>query len=654
MQRVSLCCTSVVVCCVLFLGGFSAASAKSVQLNFQDVELRKMVKVISSITGKTIVVDPRVKGRATIYSAKPVESGEVFSIFQSVLEVHGYTIINTGSAYKVVPAQTAKGSSVALSSGKEVPSDGAGKMVTHTVTLEHSSGREAVDAIKPLISPQGAVSVHASTNLLIITDYQSNIQRLLSIIAKLDTIESNTVEVFALQHGMAEEVAERALAALAVYRKGLENRGVGITIEPDGRSNSIVVFAPMEEMGRIADMVAAFDQPTARGQDGFRHIALRNAKAEEVAKVLTALVSRKSAGTRAGKDGVVVSGPIRVVADKSTNSLLLAAAPEDFVVLRGVVDKLDIRRRQVYVEAMVVETNSDFSFNAGINWGYGRSVDGTGFFGGTNTGSSGVGAAGDNGMLALPSGLSAGLVTFPITLGGLNLGSLQSVVNLSKVSTGVRVLATPQIMTMDNEKAKVVVADNIPFSTKVTLGTSTSDASQSFQYKDVGFTLEILPQISEGGNIRLQVRQEVSRIVATSVASGSQTLLAPKTQRRELETTIQVEDGQTVVLAGLLSSKDEEGDGSVPGISEIPVVGNLFKRKKKERAKTNLMLFLHPKIIYARDEMQALYADKRSLLEEITLGTSGMPKPMLIAPRSGVPMMWVSDSVRPVIEGGAL
>lgn len=626
---------------LVLMAGVAHGAGKPVQLNFQDVELRKMVKVISAVTGKTFVVDPRVKGRATIYSSQAVGPAEVYKIFQSVLEVHGYTIIPSGRLFKIVPAQTAKGRELSTSSGKTISTGVTDRVITHIVSLEHTGAERTAKSLKGLISPQGSLSIHEATNLLIITDYQSNIRRLLKIIQKVDRDIRIGVQVLPLHHGSADEVASKAVKVLQKKVKDLGKRGRDVSIEADDRSNSVIVSAPIEQLPMIIDVVKAFDRPTARERGGFRHIALRNAKAEDVAKVLTELVQRKSAGKRSAKSGSVVSGPLRVVADSATNSLLISADAEDFDVLRRVVRKLDIKRRQVYVEAIVLETTSNNGISYGVNWGFGKEVTVAGqrsvVFGGTNTGVPRVGAAGDSKVLSLPAGLSAGLVTFPLKIGDMEFGSMQSLINLSQTNSDYSVLATPQLMTMDNEKAKVVVAENIPFSTQVTISTNNSDASQSFQYKDVGFVLEIVPQISEGGQVRLQVHQEVSRIVQASVESDGQLLLAPKTQRRELDTTVQIQDGETVVLAGLLSKENEDGVNGVPFLSDIPILGHLFKRTSDSNKKTNLMLFLHPRIITTDKEMRDIYNVKRQYLEEARLGKSGMPDPILFSPYADVP-----------------
>jgi general secretion pathway protein D len=629
---------------MLLMGNVAYGAGKPVQLNFQDVELRKMVKVISAVTGKTFVVDPRVKGRATIYSSQAVGSAEVYKIFQSVLEVHGYTIVSSGHVLKIVPAQTAKGRELGMSSGKRISTGVTDRVITHIVALEHTGAERAAASLKGLTSPQGSLAVHAATNLLIITDYQSNVRRLLKIIENIDRDIKMGVHTLVLRHGAASEVATKSFKVLNRKLKKLGKRGIDVSIEADTRSNSVVISAPVEQVGMVVEVVKAFDRPTARGRGGFRHIALRNAKAEDVAKVLTDLVQRKNAGKR--NTNGFVSGELRVVADKATNSLLISASAEDFAVLQDVVCKLDIKRRQVYVEAIVLETTSNAGISYGVNWGFGKELDVAGqrsiVFGGTNLGISKVPASeGDDSrkIFQLPAGLTAGLVTFPLKLGGLEFGSLQSLINLSQTSSDYTVLATPQLMTMDNEKAKVVVAENIPFSTKLTLGTSTSDASQSFQYKDVGFVLEILPQISEGGKVRLKIHQEVSRIIQSSVESDGQVLLAPKTQRRELDTTVQIQDGDTVVLAGLLSKEKEDGENGVPFLSDIPVLGHLFKRTSDSNKKTNLMLFLHPRIITTEEQMRDIYNLKRQYLEEARLGKSGMPEPILLAPCADVPQL---------------
>lgn len=613
-----------------------AEAERTVSMDFVDTDIQMVIKFISQLTGTNFIVDRKVKGKVTVYSPSRITTSEAYEVFKSVLEVHGYTVVPQGAVTKIVPMVSARHMNVPT-----VAALGAGRagdaVVTQIVSLERGSALDLKQAIDPLVSKAGLLTVYAPGNMLIIHDYQSNLERILRVVREADRdSDDSCVGVFTMKNGSATETSALITELLATRIKASARHGddAPYTVVGAERINAVVFIGGKSDYEIVKHFVESMDVPTPRGKGDIHLVYLENADAESAAKVLQELVTASSV-VDGGKTHKGLSRDVKVVGDKSTNSLAISARPEDFAVLRETIQKLDVPRRQVYVEALIMEVSADKGLSFGVNWGAGGTTrfDGTEglLFGGSNPGGApGVVDTAKN-AFSMPSGFSAGLVMFPFKIGDQQFGSVESLISASQVETGFKILATPQLMSLDNEEAKVDVVDTIPYVEKVTTESKDTESSQTIKYKDVGVKLAVTPQIGKQNNLRLKLHQEVSRIVNTtvSVGEGEPLLLAPTTKKRVVETTVEVENGQTIVIAGLLSRDENRDRNQVPGLGDIPGLGWLFKQKSSQTTDTNLLLFLTPRIIDTAESAERLYREKKRRIMRAGVDDNGLGLPWI-------------------------
>jgi general secretion pathway protein D len=598
-------------------------SKKTISMDFDQVDIKVFIKFISELTGKNFVVDDKVRGKVTVLSPSKISVEEAYKVFESVLEVHGFTTVPAGSVIKVVPSVEARQKSVELRKTPGFVPRPDDRIITQIMPLLHANSQEVRKLLAPMVSKQGVVIAYDPTDTLIITDFHSNIQRLLSIVEEIDVeFQEANISVMSLEYASAENLAEKISRLLESKLKQVKGRRAGppLRILSYERINMIIVLADRQNTQMVKALVKTLDQPTPKGAGNIQVVYLANAQAEELAKVLSGLPAKAS---QKGKQPVI-STEVKIVADKATNSLVITARPEEFQVLEPIILKLDIPRKQVYVEALIMEVSVSLEVSVGVNWtGAGKTdlpfgADDGVAFGGSNTGA--IGVLDQTGGLALPSGLTAGVVSFPITIGGITFSNLAAIINASQTNNDFNIISTPQLMTLDNEEATVVVAENIPFSTRVDEGTAVTDrAIQSLEYRDVGTTLKITPQINEKRFVKLKIYQEISRVVSeTSQISPTQVVLAPTTRKRTAETNVQVRDGQTVVIAGLVGDDVDVNVSKVPCLGDIPLFGWLFKSESRTTRRTNLLIFITPYIVATPQEAEEIYRQKASYMDELT------------------------------------
>jgi general secretion pathway protein D len=597
-------------------------SKKTISMDFDQVDIKVFIKFISELTGKNFVVDDKVRGKVTVLSPSKISVEEAYKVFESVLEVHGFTTVPAGKVIKVVPSVEARQKSVELRKTPGFVPRPDDRIITQIIPLLHANAQEVRKLLAPMVSKQGVVIAYDPTDTLIITDFQSNIQRLLSIVEEIDVeFQEANISVMPLEYASAEKLAETISRLLESKLKQVKGRRAGppLRILSYERINMVIVLADRQNTQMVKALVKTLDQPTPKGAGNIQVVYLANAQAEELAKVLTGLPAKADPKGRQP----ALSTEVKIVADKATNSLVITAKPEEFQVLEPIIIKLDIPRKQVYVEALIMEITSNLSVSVGVNWtGGGKTdlpfgADDGVAFGGSNT--SALGVLDETGSLALPSGLTAGVVSFPITIGGITFSNLAAIINAAQTDNDFNVIATPQLMTLDNEEATVVVAENIPFSTRVDEGTAVTDrAIQSLEYRDVGVTLKVTPQINEKRFVKLKIYQEKSSVVSeTSQISATQVVLAPTTRKRTAETNVQVRDGQTVVIAGLVGDDVDVSVTKVPCLGDIPMLGWLFKSEKRTTRRTNLLIFLTPYIVATPQEAEEIYRQKASYMDEL-------------------------------------
>ena len=602
--------------------GPKGQAKKTISMDFDQVDIKVFIKFISELTGKNFVVDDKVRGKVTVLSPSKISVEEAYKVFESVLEVHGFTTVPAGKVIKVVPSVEARQKSVELRKTPGFVPRPNDRIITQLMPLLYANAQEVRKLLAPMVSKQGVVIAYAPTDTLIITDFQSNIQRLLSIVEEIDVeFQEANISVMPLEYASAENLAEKISRLLESKLKRVKGRRAEppLRILSYERINMIIVLADRQNTQMVKALVKTLDQATPKGAGNIQVVYLANARAEELAKVLTGLPAKTQVKGRQP----VISTDVKIVADKATNSLVITAKPEEFQVLEPIILKLDIPRKQVYVEALIMEVSVSLDVSVGVNWaGAGKTdlpfgADDGVAFGGSNTGA--IGVLDQTGGLALPSGLTAGVVSFPITIGGITFSNLAAIINASQTNNDFNIISTPQLMTLDNEEATVVVAENIPFSTRVDEGTAVTDrAIQSLEYRDVGTTLKITPQINENRFVKLKIYEEISRVVSeTSQISPTQVVLAPTTRKRTAETNVQVRDGQTVVIAGLVGDDVDVNVTKVPCLGDIPLFGWLFKSESRTTRRTNLLIFITPYIVATPEEAEEIYRQKASYMDEL-------------------------------------
>ncbi len=597
-----------------------ASQAKDVTLNFKNADIRALIEFVAGFSGKNFLVDNRVKGQVTLVSPTPISEQEAYEVFLSVLEVNGYAAVPSGPVIKIVPRAESKQKSVPvrLDTGKNA--DDA--MVTQVIRLQYADAQQLVALIRPLISPNSHLVAYPRGNMLLLTDSASNIARIVKILKLLDRKDAVGVQLFQLQHASADKLAATLTSLYAAQgaRPGQGPNAIKAIAHQPG--NMLIVVGQPQLINEVAGVIERLDVPPEADSGRLQVRYLKYANAEDVAKVLSQLVGQ--AGPP-GKGKKLFAGDVKVVADATTNALLITADPSDMAAVNGIVDRLDVQRRQVLVEALIVEVSANAAEQFGIEW---RGISdftkpGRKPFGGTSFSNQAGTSIGT--VAATPlnpgNGLVVGLVDGTITFGGaqfLNIGALARALE-SKADTNV--LSTPNILTMDNEEAEIVVGQNVPFVTgKSTTQGGVTNPFQTIERKDIGLTLKVKPQISEGDAVRLELYQEISSIDTAATGQGADLI----TNKRSIKTVVLARNGQMIVLGGLMRDDNTSGVQRVPCIGAIPILGEPFKFTENQHRKTNLMVFLRPHIIKSASDIDNLtnrkYGEIRKLYEKPVVG----------------------------------
>lgn len=663
-----LACLSAMVC---FAPDSWAQSQRRepVTLNFVNAEIDAVARTLATLSGANVVVDPRVKGTMTLASTVPVPPAQALRLFAAQLRTQGFALVESAGLYTVVPEAEAKLQSSAVSAGT-VPAS-SGQIVTQIFQLNHENANNLVPVLRPLISPNNTINVNAGTNALVITDYSDNLQRLGRIIAALDVANATGVEVIRLQHGIAAELApmvQRLIDAGAASGAGTppapaaSDAAFRTTVLSDVRANALIIRAANPaRLALVRSLVVQLDQPQATGAraaSGNIHVVyLKNADATKLATTLRAALTAQGNTTAPGQPNTGTPGAMapvpgnlsspagvntpaatggQIQADPATNSLIITAPEPQYRQLRAVIDMLDQRRAQVFVESLIAEVKADKAAEFGVQW-----ISGTGT-GGNNVGLLGTnfGVGGTN-LLSLAANASSGNIV-PST--GLNLAlgqqrngvlAMGALARFLQKDGDANVLSTPNLLTLDNEEAKIVIGQNVPFVTGSFTGASTGATNPftTVERKDVGLTLRVKPQISENGTVRLQIYQEVSSVEASSIDSRTGLI----TNKRSIESNVLVEDGAIVVLGGLLQDDTSNNQEKVPGLGNVPIFGNLFRSEARRRNKTNLMVFLRPVVVRDGSATEAL---SRGRYEQMRLQQQGFqPAPTSTLPIGGSAVM---------------
>ncbi|HWI77721.1 MAG TPA: type II secretion system secretin GspD [Ramlibacter sp.] len=670
-------------------------SREPVTLNFVNADIEAVARTMAAIIGRNIVVDPRVKGTINLSTDRPVPPQVAYNQFLSAVRLSGFTVVESGGLLKLVPEADAKLQTGAVSVGRPAAGN---QIVTQIFRLNFEPAANLVPILRPLISPNNTINVNPSNNSLVITDYADNLQRISRIISALDVSNATDVDVIPLKNALASDLApvvQRLVDSSSGPTPGVPGQppvqgqldsSFRTTVIPEVRSNTLLVRAANPaRLNLVRSLIARLDQPGAQSATGNIYVVyLKNAEATRLAVTLRAAMAATatSAGTPTGGaaggvggvgGNLAVSQPPaasaagatttgasaqataptqpaaqpstggQIQADPATNALIITAAEPQYRQLRAVIDQLDSRRAQVYVEGLVAEVDNNKLAQFGIQWQTPLNS--------TNSGT--VGVIGTNFNLGNGSNPSIiSLATQNGTLGsvppagGINIGTvskiagrfvLSSIANFLQSTGDGNVLSTPNLLTLDNEEAKIVVGQNVPFVTGQFTNTGASNGSvnpfQTIERKDVGLTLRVRPQISENGTVKLQIFQEVSSVDPASVNSPS----GLTTNKSSIESNVLVDDGAIVVLGGLLKDSYTDSAQKVPGLGDIPVLGNLFKSTQRNRVKTNLMVFLRPVVVRDAAQSDALSLDRYDLMrgkQELS-----QPVPSVVTPVNAGPQM---------------
>jgi general secretion pathway protein D len=612
-------------------------SAAPVTLNLKEVEINALVESMSTLTGKNFIVDPRVKGRVTIISAKPMDERELYEVFLSALGVHGFAAIPSGKVIKIVPVAGAKQENIPTvdqRSGAEPD-----QIVTRVIQVQNVSAAQIVPILRPLIPPQGHLAAYTPTNVLIISDAAANVERIASIIARVDLASNEEVEILPLRHASATEIT-RVLTALEQGRVKADptaTAGAPPRLVADERTNSILLSGDKVSRLRLRTLITHLDTPVDSGGNT-QVVYLRYAKAKNlmtvlqgVSKSLSSEAVRNtpvpgqtlSAPPGGGSSSGGAAGLVDIQADDATNALVITAPPDLLRSLRSVIAQLDVRRAQVLVEAVIAEISAEKTAELGVQWvvSSNNAIGFTNFDAGTASLANILGLAAQASKEDL-SAISVARIPQGLQLGvGSVAGGVGAIVSALAKDADANVLSTPTIVTLDNEEASIIVGQDVPFvtgsyTTSTSSGSSTTsqvgNPFQTINREKVGIKLKVKPQINEGNAVKLEISQEVSNVVPSANAATQ----GPTLNTREIKTNVLVEDGQILVLGGLIDDKIDESAQKVPLLGDIPLLGNLFRYRNTSKLKRNLMVFLHPVIL--RDPRQGSLhtSDKYSYIRE--------------------------------------
>jgi len=582
-----------------------------ISIDFHEADIHAVIKFISELTGKNFVVDSKVKGKVTVISPTKITIEEAYRMFESILEVEGYTTVPAGKAIKIIPSREAKEKGIeAISpSGRIFLSED--RIITRIIHLKFIDGESLLNVIKPLVSKESSLVSYPYTNDIILTDVASNIKKILTIIEELD-VEGfqEEISVVSLEYADAKTLATELKSIFeekmktptpAPARRPRAGPGAApaagkriIRIIPDDRTNSIVLVANVDDTIAIKKVIGDLDIPAPKGKGKINVYYLKNADAEEMAKVLTDITS-KARPTKEPKKGIEFAGEVIITPDKSTNSLVITASPQDYEVLRGVIEKLDIRRLQVFVEGLIMEVSMDKVRELGMEWqftdvDYDKSFRDARIkgFGGTSFGDINQARTNPFDLTGLILGAADGTITF----GGDTFLNIAALVRALQTDTDVNILATPHLLTMDNQEAEIVVAENVP---------------------------------SEGDFVRLEIYQEISNVSETPIAGATDLV----TNKRSAKTTVVVKDNQPVVLGGLIQDTIDASIQKVPWLGDIPLMGALFKVTKHTGGKNNLLIVITPHIIRSAGDLEVFYEEKKDEIkkfQEESRGRKGKKK----------------------------
>jgi general secretion pathway protein D len=584
---------------VLTLGA-GAALAQDFTVNLKDTDIQELIKFVAEATGTTIVVDPSVKGKVKVVSSKPVSREELYELFLSILEVHGYTAVRSGGVIRVIQNKDARSAPVLVRDGNTgKPSD---EYVTEVIKLDNISAAKLIPVLRPLVPQQAHMAAYAPSNAIIISDLSSNIDRIRNIIERMDKSAVQQTDIVRLKYGVAENVVSMLdqLAKSEAKQSGGESE---VLLVADSRTNSVLVSGDELERARIRTLVEYLDTPLEQSGN-VKVVYLEYAQASEIADVLTRVMQNiNRLDTTEGAKKPRTDNSATIEADEGTNSLIITADTDEMAAIEAVIQRLDIRRAQVLVEAIIVEMEVINGQDLGIQWLF---ADSSGAFGSNINASLGglAGALANTGGTTLGWGQISDSLTMAVILSALN------------EQNNANILSTPSLLTLDNQEAYITVGQNVPFVTGSFTNTGAGgdgaqNPFQTIQRENVGITLTVTPHINEGDSVVLDIVQEVSSLSGLSAVASD--LI---TNERKIQTKVLAQDNRVVVLGGLIKDDVQDGTQKVPLLGDIPFLGRLFRTDAVQTTKTNLLIFIRPTIIRDNEALAGASAEKYRYIRE--------------------------------------
>ena len=591
-------------------------TAQSITLNFKDADIRSVIETVAELTGRSFIVDPRVQGKVTVITSRQLSETQVYEVFLSILELNGFTAVDSGEVIKIIPAAGAKTRPTPLVTDPDFrPGDAE---VSRVIELRTVRAAELVPLLRPLLPQEGHLAAHNTSNILIISGKAANVARLEQVIRRIDQDSDSEVEVVRLGHASASEVAKMLSALQANLGKAgkAPSTTEAMRFVADTRTNSVILSGDKSQRLQARALIVHLDTPLE--SSGNIHVLyLHYAKADDVAKVLQGIIEselkeQKQEGTRTGSANVLIQP------DETTNALVIQADPERFRALEDVVRQLDIRRAQVLVEGIIAETSAGKSAELGVQWSYiNDAANNRGGFGGTNFDLTGQGLQNiSRNPGAIGDGLSLGYLSGTISVLGTEILNIGALLRALASDADTNILATPTLVTMDNSEAEIVVAQNVPFLTGQYANTGATapgiNPFQTIERQDVGLTLRLTPQINEGDAIKMEIEQEVSNL-SNATNTGAVDLI---TVKRQIRTSVIVDDGHLIVLGGLIDDNLRQGVSKVPLLGDIPGLGALFRYRTDQVEKRNLMIFLRPEILRDSESSERVSLGKYNLIRD--------------------------------------
>lgn len=600
------------------------SKAQEYTVNLKDTEIQEFIQFVADVTGTTIVVDPSVKGKVKVISSKPVSKSELYDLFLSILDVHGYTAVRTGNVIRIIQNKDARSSPVEVLEGGDGLSND--EYVTQVIRLENVSAAKLIPVLRPLVPQQAHMAAYAPSNAIIISDVRSNINRILEVIDRMDQSAVRTTEVIKLRYAVAEDVVQM----LQTLEK--KNKGEGaeadeeVTLVADKRTNSVVVTADELNGQRIKDLVSYLDTPLEQSGN-VKVVYLEYANAKEVAEVLTRVMQNITRMDETGDRKRSTDSNSTIEADEGTNALIITADADEMAALEAVIARLDIRRAQVLIEAIIVEMDVNEGQELGLQWLF---ANDSGVFGSnisSSTAQRNQNAAIANAILGengANEDISVGTLAGSLSqVPGTTLGwgvvdsdlSMAVILNALEKQGNSNILSTPSLLTLDNEEAYITVGQNVPFITgsySNTGGANTvQNPFQTIERENVGITLKVTPQVNEGDSVVLDIVQEISSLTGT-VLSASDLI----TNERKIETKVLASDGDVIILGGLVRDDVQDSEQGVPILMDIPLLGRLFRNDVVNVTKQNLLVFIRPSIVRDQEALRGATAEKYRYIQE--------------------------------------